>query len=558
MSTSPVDVGKPDEVDTGRLDSSSRRQILLIIAAVVAATEIVPFHLTFVGIAARFIGQSFPHENASQLTWLTTLYAILGGVAVPVIGKLSDRIGKKKIVVACLIVSMVGCAIDALTPSWPVMLLGRALQGLAFPAIFVSYGLIRDLMPRRYLNMAIALAGGGTGLGAVLGPLAGGVLTDHFTWRALFWFCVVWSLVTILPLALFVPETKLRVKCKIDWVGAALLAIGTAGVLIYLSEGGSWGWIPSLPWVIGGVVALGLFYAWELYTPEPIMDPKLLRSPRYASVLLAAFMSVGTMTGLGYVSSFLGETPGGAAGEAIKQQVAQGAAQQAAAQASLQMHTTIPPEAMQQYFSVEGHLPGLNLTLLHMTLYTIGMTIVYVIVSPLCGWLSTRIGLRRPYIVSTLAFIVAGVAYALFHSSVWDLAAIALITGLGAGAYLGTLPNMVVEAVPQEQQGVSAGMYGAFNSFGTAAASAAAAAVMAAHPLILHVNIPGHVSTTKLNTGPLAQLPAESAYTTAFYMFAAISAVAFVLSLFMRQFNRPATGGQGALSPEQTAEEPHP
>jgi len=117
-------------------------------------------------------------------------------------------------------------------------------------------------------------------------------------------------------------------------------------------------------------------------------------------------------------------------------------------------------------------------------------------------------------------------------------------TGRLEGAYIGTLPNMVVESVPQEQQGISAGMYGAFNSFGTAAAAAATAAVMSAHPLILHINAPGHVESMKLDTGPLAQLPAETAYVDCFYMFAGASAVALVLALFfMRQFNQPATDG---------------
>lgn len=546
MTTTSVGVEDPGETDTGRLENISRRRVIWIVIAIVASTEVVPFHFAFIGLAARLIGASFPEQSAGDLTWMTTVYAIVGGVAMPVLGKLSDVIGKKKVILACLITSMIGCVICAVTSSWPVMLAGRGLQGLAFPALFVSYGLIRDLMPRRHLNMAIALAGGGTGIGAVLGPLAGGFLTDHYSWRSLFWFCVVWTAVTVAPLVFFVPETKLRVQAKIDLVGAALLGAGIGGVLIYLSEGGNWGWgrITTLLWLIGGVVLLVLFYVWESFIPEPIMDPKLLRAPRFLGILSAAFLSVGTLQGLSYVLGYLSESPGGAGGDAIKQQVISGAATQAAAQASEQMHMQITPQMVTPYFSINGHLPGLNLTLLQFTVQTLlAMSVVYVIVAPLCGWLSTRIGLQKPYIVSTIAFIVAALLYANFHNSVWQVALIILIVGLGAGAYLGTLPNMVVEAVPEKQQGISAGMFGAFNSFGTAAATAATGAIMAANPLVLHINAPGHVEDRPLNVGPMAQLPDEAAYTNSFYMFAGTSVVALIVALCLRHFNRPSTGG---------------
>ncbi|MEV4238210.1 MFS transporter [Nocardia sp. NPDC050408] len=547
MATPSVDVARPDEVGTGRLEGASRMRVILIILAIVLATEVGTYYFTFVSMATPYIGADFPQQSAGQLTWMSTLYAIVGGVLVPVAGKLSDRLGKKKIILACLGTSLIGSVLVAVTSTWPLMLLGRGLQAVAFPAIFVSYGLIRDLMPRRHINMAIALAGGGTGVGAVLGPVAGGLLTDHFSWRSLFWFCVGWTVLTIIPLAILVPETKLRVKSRIDWVGAVLLGAGIGGVLIYLSQGVVWGWasLSTLAWLIGGVVLLIVFYGWELVTPEPIMDPKLLRTPRFVTIMAAAFLSVGIMQGLGYLMSYLAETPGGAAGEAIKRQVVEGAAQQAAAQASQQTQMNISPSMMMQYFSVEGELPGLNLTLLQFTVRALlAMTVVYVIVSPLCGWLSTRFGLRRPYIISPVMFILASVLFALYHENALQLALIAMIAGIGAGAFLGTLPNMVVESVPQEQQGISAGMYGAFNSFGTAAAAAATAAIFSAHPLILHINAPGHVEDRKLDTGPMAQLPSESAYIDAFYMFAIAAAVALVLAVVaMRQFDKPATGG---------------
>lgn len=539
MATLPVGLDEPAEVDTGRLNDASTLRIVLIVLTIVASTEIVPFQTAFIGLAAQKIGASFPAAG-SQLPWLATIYTLVGGVAVPVLGKLSDVIGKKKLIVACVAVSLVGSVLDAVTTSWSVLLVGRALQGVAFPAMFISFGLIRDLAPRRMVNTAIGIAGGGTGLGAILGPLAGGYLTDHFSWRSLFWFCAVWIVVSLTLLLIFVPETKLRHRVKLDLPGAALLGAGIALVMIYVSRGSGWGWGRpiTLAWLIGGLVLLALFYAWETRAAEPIMSPALLRSGRFLPILGIGFVANGIVNGASYVIGYLAETPGGAQGEAVKAQIATGAA----AAAAKQYH--LPTADLKPYFSVIGDLPGLNLTLLQFTVeLTLGLAVVYVIFSPLAGGLSTRIGLQKPMVAGMFFFTLSCLLLTFYHYSVVEIALILLLLGVAVGLYLGTVANMVVEAVPQEQQGVSSGMVGSFTNFGAAFATSIIASVVASHPLILHVNAPGHITNTPLNTGTLAQLPTNGAYTEMFVIFTVAAGAALILSLFMRHYRHPATGG---------------
>jgi hypothetical protein len=86
-------------------------------------------------------------------------------------------------------------------------------------------------------------------------------------------------------------------------------------------------------------------------------------------------------------------------------------------------------------------------------------------------------------------------------------------------------------------------MLGSVTNFGAAFATSIIASVVAAHPLVLHVNAPGHVTNTPLNTGALAQLPTDAAYRQMFVIFAIAAAAALVLSLFMRHYRHPATGG---------------
>lgn len=539
MATLSAGVAEPAEVETGRLHEASRLRVVLIVLAIVASTEIVPFQTAFVGLAAQRIGASFPAAG-SQLPWLATIYTLVGGVAVPVLGKLSDVIGKKKIIAACVAVALVGSVLDAVTTSWAMLLLGRALQGVAFPAMFVSFGLIRDLVPRRMVNMAIGIAGGGTGLGAILGPLAGGYLTDHYSWRALFWFCVVWIVASLALLLLFVPETRLRHKVRLDLPGAGLLGAGIALVMIYVSRGSGWGWGRpiTLAWLAGGLVLLAAFYLWETRVEEPIMSPALLRSSRFLPILGIGFVANGILNGASYVLGYIAETPGGAQGEAVKAQIVNAAATAAGKQYHL------PASLLKPYFSVVGDLPGLNLTLLQFTVQlTLGLAVVYVIFSPLAGGISTRIGLQKPLVAGMFFFTLSCLLLTFFHYSVLEIALILLILGVAVGLYLGCLANLVVEAVPQEQQGVSSGMVGSVTNFGAAFATSIIASVVAAHPLVLHVNAPGHVTNTPLNTGALAQLPTDAAYTQMFVIFTVAAAAALVLSLFMRHYRQPATGG---------------
>ena len=539
MATLSAGVAEPAEVETGRLHEASRLRVVLIVLAIVASTEIVPFQTAFVGLAAQRIGASFPAAG-SQLPWLATIYTLVGGVAVPVLGKLSDVIGKKKIIAACVAVALVGSVLDAVTTSWAMLLLGRALQGVAFPAMFVSFGLIRDLVPRRMVNMAIGIAGGGTGLGAILGPLAGGYLTDHYSWRALFWFCVVWIVASLALLLLFVPETRLRHKVRLDLPGAGLLGAGIALVMIYVSRGSGWGWGRpiTLAWLAGGLVLLAAFYLWETRVEEPIMSPALLRSSRFLPILGIGFVANGILNGASYVLGYIAETPGGAQGEAVKAQIVNAAATAAGKQYHL------PASLLKPYFFVVGDLPGLNLTLLQFTVQlTLGLAVVYVIFSPLAGGISTRIGLQKPLVAGMFFFTLSCLLLTFFHYSVLEIALILLILGVAVGLYLGCLANLVVEAVPQEQQGVSSGMVGSVTNFGAAFATSIIASVVAAHPLVLHVNAPGHVTNTPLNTGALAQLPTDAAYTQMFVIFTVAAAAALVLSLFMRHYRQPATGG---------------
>src|SRR2546423_7366739 len=233
----------PSENDTGRMDGASRARIFTVIAVVVLFAEVAPLQYTMVSPAAQLIGRGFPGVG-SNIEWMTIIFGLVGGAATPILGKLSDLYGKRNMLLAVGVSFLIGSLICATTSDWTLFLIGRAFQAVAIAAATIAYGLIRDLIPRRYVPLAIGLVSTGLGVSAVGGIMLSGALTDTAGWsyKALFWFLVVYTLITLPLLLLVCPETKFRVRQKLDPLGALLFGGGVGVALLFVSNGANVGW----------------------------------------------------------------------------------------------------------------------------------------------------------------------------------------------------------------------------------------------------------------------------------------------------------------------------
>ncbi|WP_157116809.1 MFS transporter, partial [Nocardia vaccinii] len=215
----------PDNVDTdaitGRLTNASTFRIIAILGAIVLYTEVSPLQFVMVGAAVQKMTKTFPTVGAN-ISWTIIIMTLVGASATPLLGKMGDVWGKKRIFLTCGLLFIAGCLIDALTTNWTLFLIGRGLQAFAIASQMIAYGLIRDLLPRKYIPVAVGVTATGLGFSGVLGPIVGGLLVDHFDWPAMFWFLGIYTLVMTPIVYFLVPESKLRVKQRIDPVGAAL------------------------------------------------------------------------------------------------------------------------------------------------------------------------------------------------------------------------------------------------------------------------------------------------------------------------------------------------
>ncbi|OLT23230.1 MFS transporter [Actinomadura sp. CNU-125] len=255
--------------------------------SMVAALELLSCSYVMISIALPDISS---HFSTNQGVWVLTSFLLIGTVASPLLGKLADTHGKRRILVLSVALSAVGSLVAALAPAFGVLVFGWALAGLLSPCLFLVYSLIRDVYPERSVAMAVSISTTGMGLVTIPAPVLGGMLIEAFGFRGIFWFCAVVLVVLAALIRVTTDESPVRLTSRIDLLGAVLLGSGLAGILIAVSLGPEWGW--SSASTIGcAILGAGLTVAWLVsarLVRDPIIDLRVLAERTVAFTTLSS------------------------------------------------------------------------------------------------------------------------------------------------------------------------------------------------------------------------------------------------------------------------------
>lgn len=256
--------------------------------------------------------------DIDRYIWVVNAYLLAYVITIPVVGRLSDLIGRRSAFLVSLAVFLAGSLWCASADNLRDLIIGRAIQGAGGGALLpVTMALVGDVLPPRRRTAALGLVGAIDTLGWVLGPLWGagivGALASQTTpWRWVFTINVPLGILTAVAIviagrAISSPPVPLSLR-RLDLVGTALLAMALLLINLGLSSGGELGAAtgtgaralggttnPLAPYLLqlltGGVVALGLFVWWERRAFSPIVPPALLRRPRFAAAISANFLA---------------------------------------------------------------------------------------------------------------------------------------------------------------------------------------------------------------------------------------------------------------------------
>ncbi|MGW5311078.1 MFS transporter [Nocardia thailandica] len=447
-------VAAPPPPDTTRRWSP---RLIFSLASIVLLLEMLAVSYMMISTALPSIAA---HYRTTQGAWLLTAFLLVGAVTAPLIGKLADMYGKRKALLGCVAISAAGSLLSAVAGSYAVLIAGRALSGLLVPCLFLSYSLIRDVFPARTIALAVSIATSGMGLIAIPAPFLTGWLIDNHGFRSIFWFFVIGLIVLGGLIFLTTDESPVRLRSRIDLLGAVLLGGGIAGVLVAVSFGPTWGWRDgtTLAYLAGGAALLVAWLITARMIREPLIDLDVLgRRPVLLTTLGA---------GLCYGSSGL-------------------------------FTILLPMLAMTPAALGLGY--GFGVSAEGFAIFQAPVGIMVVVGGVLVGLLVGRDVRPRVMMAIGMALMAAGFTLTAFaHDSKAPLIVFAGVFGTGMGMAYASVPNLLIEAVPPQLQASTASIVGVSQSV---------------FPAVLPV-----LAFTVLNNSYTAPIPPELTQGAVFYL----------------------------------------
>ncbi|HEX6694418.1 MAG TPA: DHA2 family efflux MFS transporter permease subunit, partial [Longimicrobiales bacterium] len=210
--------------------------------------------------------------SIEEITWVVTGYILAQVILMPITGMLSQRFGRKNVLIFSVAIFTIASMLCGIARSLPVMVLFRVFQGIGGGALItIPQAIMRETFPPEEQGMAMGMYGMGVVLAPAFGPTLGGWLTDHYSWPWIFYINVPVGVLCVLMVSRFIhdPPYLVRDKGSIDWSGLALLTVGLGALQLMLEQGERRDWFESRSIVVllvTAVVALGFFIWHELTT----------------------------------------------------------------------------------------------------------------------------------------------------------------------------------------------------------------------------------------------------------------------------------------------------
>ncbi|MGW0207225.1 MFS transporter [Streptomyces sp. NPDC003233] len=423
------------------------------------------------------------HTAPSNATWVLTSTLLSGAVATPIMGRLGDLYGKRRMLILSVAVMVVGALVSALTSQLLTMIVGRTLQGFAMGAIPLGIGLMRDMLPRERLGSAMALMSSSIGVGGGLALPAAALVAQHTDWHVLFYGAAGLGVLSIVLTLLVVPESPMRAEGSFDLLGALGLSTGLVLLLLPVTKGSDWGWSSgtTLGLFAASVVVLVLWGLFELRIKAPLVD---LRTTARPAVLFTNLASI--MVGVAFYVVSL-----------------------------------VLPQLL-QLPRATGYGLGQSMVVAGLCVAPLGLTMMFT--APVYARLSAKYGPKTTLIIGLL-IIALGYGGGLgLMDAAWQTIVTSVVLGAGIGLAYSSLPALIVGAVPASETGAANGLNTLMRSIGTSVSSAVIGMVLA---------------NTAKNVGGIA-IPTMHGFRVSFLIATAAVAVGLLMALFLPKASRPA------------------
>ncbi|MDI3298733.1 MAG: MFS transporter [Bacillota bacterium] len=413
--------GTGERVATGARRLEPRPDRWSILAAVVLGGAMGPVD----GSVSNVIMPVIAHQygvGLAAVSWVVMVYLLVIGSTLLGFGRLGDMWGYRRIFRAGILVFTAGSAMSGAAPTFSLLLVARVIQALG-AAMFMAVGpaILTAVFPAQERGRALGLNGMAIAAGLALGPTLGGTLTDLSNWRSVFYINLPIGLAALVWTGRVLPEGERGGGERFDLPGSLLALLSLGALLLAASEGESWGWgSPAIlsATAVGLVVGL-LFVLWELRVPEPMLDLTLFRSRTFSAASAAGLLSFMTQ----FVLTFL------------------------------------MPFYLQQLLGLDPLHAGLVMT---------AHPLMVLVLAPVAGALSDRIGTRS---LAFAGLALSGLGLLLLTglgpgAPAWQVAWRMAVYGLGTGIFQAPNNSAVMGAAPRSRLGIASSVLAAVRNVG--------------------------------------------------------------------------------------------
>jgi EmrB/QacA subfamily drug resistance transporter len=272
--------------------SRSKREVYTVMSGLMIAMLLAMLDNMVVGTAMPTIVGEL--GGLTHLAWVVTAYTLATAVATPVWGKLGDLYGRKGMFMASIVLFLIGSALAGMAQGMNELIAFRGVQGLGAGGLIVgAMAIIGDLVPPRERGRYQGLMAAVMPLAMIGGPLLGGFVTDHLTWRWAFYINLPLGALALLVTSLTMHLPKRRTSHRIDYLGVVLLTSGITTLILVATWGGTefaWGSATIIGLAVASVVSLVAFVRWELRATEPILPMRLFHNANFSLVSVLGFM----------------------------------------------------------------------------------------------------------------------------------------------------------------------------------------------------------------------------------------------------------------------------
>ncbi|MGX9885539.1 MFS transporter [Streptomyces sp. NPDC002276] len=359
------------------------------------------------------------HFHTTQIAWFTLTGALVSTFLLPFVVKAAGIYGKKRVIIIVTALGLVGDLIATLATDYRTLLLGRGIAGIYTTAGAVAYSAARDVFPRKLVGPSSAVLAGSVGMVGVGGPFLSGWVIDTWGFRGALWFMVIATAFGLAVLLAFLPESPVReARVRMDWLGGFLLGGALTAIAYAVGKGSEWGWTSGKFFAYLGVALLALiaFSFTQTRTENPLFPMTLLARRQVWTVLLATGVSAGALYSVGVVMQLLALMP------------------------------KIPTIS-----------DGLGWSATHNAVVTAPISATIILSAVATGILARKVD---PRIMLATGGVLTTVGYSIgaqWHDTAGHIISWGVLSGLGMGMVVSSVPIMIIAAVSPEEQALGNG-----------------------------------------------------------------------------------------------------